>query len=185
MTNVLILGANGRIARFVVAALSKQSDIAQTLLVRDAAKLAEVPDNARVITADVLDTAALTDAVSGQDIVYANLTGDDIDEQAKSVVAAMDSAGVSRLVFVLALGILNVDVGALVVAFGAGEQAPQILGQPLRFRRLRRVVHIVCHVLPPGFVVVVQSDYGDGYVIRPRCLTSIDDSKWTRPKMTH
>ncbi len=89
------------------------------------------------------------------------------------------------VLFLLVALVLDVDVGALVVAFGAGEQAPQILGQPLRFRRLRRVVHIVCHVLPPGFVVVVQSDYGDGYVIRPRCLASIDGSKWTRPRMTH
>lgn len=126
MTNVLILGANGRIARFVVASLSKQSDISQTLLVRDASKLAEVPDNARVITADVLDTAALTDAVRGQDIVYANLTGDDIDEQAQSVVAAMDSAGVPRLIFVLALGIYGEVPGAF------GEWNDRMIGTELR-----------------------------------------------------
>lgn len=158
MTNVLILGANGRIARFVVASLSKQSDISQTLLVRDASKLAEVPDNARVITADVLDTAALTDAVRGQDIVYANLTGDDIDEQAQSVVAAMDSAGVPRLIFVLALGIYGEVPGAF------GEWNNRMIGTELR-------------VFAKAAEVLEASDL-DYTILRPAWLDDAEDASY-------
>lgn len=40
-------------------------------------------------------------------IVYANLTGDDIDLQAKNIVQSMNAAGVERLIFVASLGIYD------------------------------------------------------------------------------
>jgi uncharacterized protein YbjT (DUF2867 family) len=49
----------------------------------------------------------LAHALAGQDIVYANLTGEDIDVQAKAIVAAMKTARVRRLVFVTSLGIYD------------------------------------------------------------------------------
>src|SRR5262249_11929350 len=52
-----------------------------------------------------LERGKLDDAIAGQDNVYANVTGSDIDTQAKSVIASMQAAGVKRLVFVTALGI--------------------------------------------------------------------------------
>jgi uncharacterized protein YbjT (DUF2867 family) len=42
-----------------------------------------------------------------QDVVYANLTGDDIDRQAENIVKAMDAGGVKRLIFVASLGIYD------------------------------------------------------------------------------
>lgn len=107
MTNVLVLGASGRIAKWVVAGLADRPDTTQTLLVRSPAKLAAVPANARVVAGDVLDTASLTETVRGQDAVYANLTGDDMGEQAGSVIRAMEAAGMKRLIFVLSLGIYD------------------------------------------------------------------------------
>ena len=55
----------------------------------------------------MLDKKLLKQAMAGQDIVYANLTGEDPDKQAKAVIAAMQAAGVERLVFVLSLGIYD------------------------------------------------------------------------------
>lgn len=108
MANVLILGASGQIARHVVADLSHDAGIHQTLFLRNARKLhGGVPANARVVQGDVLDADALVGAVAGRDIVYANLTGDDIDAQAEAIIAAMQRAGVKRLVFVLSLGIYD------------------------------------------------------------------------------
>lgn len=46
-------------------------------------------------------------AIAGQDVVYANLTGDDLDQQAKSVIASMKDAGVTRLIFIASLGIYD------------------------------------------------------------------------------
>lgn len=107
-TQVLILGASGQIARWVIRELANDAAIRQTLFLRHPRKLhGKAPANARVVEGDVLDKAALADAMVGQDLVYANLTGDDIDEQAKAVIAAMQAAGVSRLVFVTSLGIYD------------------------------------------------------------------------------
>lgn len=107
MKKVLILGANGQIAKWVVKMLAEQADVQQTLLVRDAGKLSyELPDNAQLVVGDVLNRGQLADVVKGHDIVYANLAGE-IDLQAQSIVAAMMKAKVNRLIFINSLGIYN------------------------------------------------------------------------------
>lgn len=107
MTKVLILGANGQIARHVVQGLAGDDNISMTLFVRDAGKLSNAPANASVLQGDVLNRPGLDVAMQGQDVVYANLTGDNLDDQARGVIAAMQAAGVRRLIFVLALGIYD------------------------------------------------------------------------------
>lgn len=130
MTNVLILGANGQIARWVVKGLGGRSQVVQRLLVRHPEKLGDIPANARVMVGDVLDKKLLRQAIVGQDIVYANLTGDNLDKQAAAVISAMKSAGVRRLVFVLSLGIYDEVPGKF------GEWNNRIIGEALEpFRR--------------------------------------------------
>ncbi|MFJ4374774.1 SDR family oxidoreductase [Pseudomonas japonica] len=112
MKQVLILGASGQIARWVVAMLGERCDLSMTLLVRDPAKLTGTePRNARVVIGDVLDKALLAQLMKGQDVVYANLAGD-VDVQTQHVLAAMRAAGVTRLVFVNSLGIYDEVPGA-------------------------------------------------------------------------
>jgi uncharacterized protein YbjT (DUF2867 family) len=41
--------------------------------------------------------------MQGQDVVYANLSGD-MEKQARAIVAAMDKAGVHRLIFICSTG---------------------------------------------------------------------------------
>jgi uncharacterized protein YbjT (DUF2867 family) len=129
--NVLILGASGQIARWVVNALAHEPGVQQTLLLRDPKKLTgREPANAKVVIGNVLDKKLLRQAVSGQDIVYANLTGDDLDKQAQAVIAAMQAEGVQRLVFVLALGICDEVPGRF------GEWNNATIGEDLKpFRR--------------------------------------------------
>jgi uncharacterized protein YbjT (DUF2867 family) len=106
MTKVLVLGAGGQIARWAITMLADRGDVKHTLFLRNAKRLTgRTPKNARVVEGDVLDSEQLNRAVAGQDIVYANLTGDDIDAQ--SVIAAMKAAGVKRLIFVTSLGIYD------------------------------------------------------------------------------
>ena len=79
---------------------------------------------------DVLNHAALKQAMQGQDIVYANLTGEDLDIQANSVIAAMKACDVKRLIFVLSLGIYDEVPGKF------GEWNNAVIGEPLKpFRR--------------------------------------------------
>lgn len=107
MKKVLILGANGQIAQWVVDMLADSQDVQQTLLVRDPSKLnVELPSNAQLVIGDVLNRKLIHELVKGQDIVYANLAGE-VDAQAKNIVAAMQNANVNRLIFVNSLGIYN------------------------------------------------------------------------------
>ncbi|MET3823530.1 uncharacterized protein YbjT (DUF2867 family) [Burkholderia sp. PvR073] len=130
MKNVLILGANGQIAKWVIKALAADRNVSQTLLVRHPKKLGDTPSNAKVVVGNVLDKTLLLQTVKGQDIVYANLTGADLDAQAASVIAAMQAASVKRLVFVLSLGIYDEVPGK----FGDWNNA--IIGEDLKpFRR--------------------------------------------------
>lgn len=131
MKNILILGASGQIAQWVVKELADDPNIRQTLLLRDPKKLTgSEPANATVVIGSVLDKKLLKDALAGQDIVYANLAGEDLDKQAQAVIAAMRSEGVRRLVFVLSLGIYDEIPGKF------GEWNDAIIGEDLkRYRR--------------------------------------------------
>jgi uncharacterized protein YbjT (DUF2867 family) len=131
MSNVLILGANGQIARWVAKSLVGDRNIIQTLLLRDPKKLTgHEPENAKVIIGSVLDKKLLKDTVAGQDIVYANLSGADVDKQARAVIAAMQAVGVKRLIFVLALGIYGEVPGKF------GEWNRALIGEDLKpYRR--------------------------------------------------
>ena len=131
MKNILILGASGQIARWVIQALAGDPNVGQTLLLRDPKKLTgNEPANAKVVIGNVLDKKLLKSAMTGQDIVYANLTGEDLDRQAQAVIAGMQAAGVKRLIFVLSLGIYDEVPGRF------GEWNNAIIGEDLKpFRR--------------------------------------------------
>jgi uncharacterized protein YbjT (DUF2867 family) len=105
MTRVLILGANGQLARHTTPFLLRQDDLRLTLYLRRAKRLAN-PDPARVriVEGDVLDAATLRSAMEGQDVVYANLAGD-MKRAAQAIVDAMHATGVKRLIFVSSMGI--------------------------------------------------------------------------------
>ena len=105
MTNVLILGANGQLARNTIPFFLKKPDVKLTLYLRRSSRLRN-PDAARVriIEGDVLDDPKLQAEMAGQDVVYANLSGA-MKAQAESIVAAMHASGVRRLVFISSMGI--------------------------------------------------------------------------------
>lgn len=107
MTNVLVIGASGAIARHVVADLAGRHDVRTTLYLRNAARISDLDTTGmKIVEGDVTDTARLTEAMKGQDIVYANLTGE-MDILAQAVLDAMNAAGVKRLIFVTSLGIYD------------------------------------------------------------------------------
>ncbi|MGK5073258.1 SDR family oxidoreductase [Janthinobacterium sp. ZB1P44] len=131
MRKILILGAGGQVAQWVIRALAGRDDIALTLLLRNPAKLpTPVRANASVLAGDVLDQALLRQTMPGHELVYANLVGDDMEDQANSIIAAMRASGVERLVFVLSMGIYDEVPGK----FGAWNNA--MLAEDLKpFRR--------------------------------------------------
>jgi uncharacterized protein YbjT (DUF2867 family) len=108
MRKVLVLGAAGQIARWVISMLANNADIQLTLYLRHVGRLgASKPKNAQIVQGDVLKMDQLNLTMAGQDIVYANLSGEDIDAQAANIVKAMNAAEVKRLIFVASLGIYD------------------------------------------------------------------------------
>ena|SRR5271166_2993846 len=105
MTKVLILGANGQLARNTTRVFLKDTEAHLTLYLRRASRLANPdPKRVTVVEGDVLDAAILQTAMRGQDVVYANLAGD-MAPQASVIVDAMHAAGVKRLIFISSMGI--------------------------------------------------------------------------------
>jgi len=105
MINVLILGANGQLARNTTRVFLQTTDARLTLYLRHASRLNN-PDLKRVTITegDVLDRPTLEAAMKGQDAVYANLSGV-MKQQAECIVAAMHATGLKRLIFISSMGI--------------------------------------------------------------------------------
>ncbi|GLH73445.1 NAD-dependent dehydratase [Geothrix limicola] len=108
MTNVLILGACGQIARVATMFFMLQPDVHLTLFLRDAKRLKKLEQTpqVRVIEGDVLDQKALEAIMPGHDLVYANLSGP-MEQQAKNIVGAMKKTGLKRLIFISSMGIYD------------------------------------------------------------------------------
>lgn len=122
MKNVLILGATGNIARRVTDLLAHETGVQLTLFARSAGRLRQVPANARVVEGDVLNYDQLKAAVTGQDIVYANLAGN-LGAMAKNIVRAMEETGVKRLIFISSIEIYNEPVKAILKPYRAAADA--------------------------------------------------------------
>lgn len=105
MTRILILGANGQLARNTTKVFLDKTDAKLTLYLRRAARLNNpASERVTIIEGDVLDEEKLRTAMQGQDVVYANLAGD-MARQARAIASAMHAAGLKRLIFISSMGI--------------------------------------------------------------------------------
>ncbi|HKH81645.1 MAG TPA: NAD(P)H-binding protein [Methylovirgula sp.] len=105
MTRVLILGANGQLARNTTRVFLEKTDVTLTLYLRRASRLRNPdPGRVKIVEGDVLDSGPLRAAMQGQDVVYANLAGD-MARQARAITDAMHALGLKRLIFVSSMGI--------------------------------------------------------------------------------
>ena len=108
MKNVLILGAAGQIARLAEQQFLANTDDNLTLYLRHSQRVADLQsERVTIIDGDTTDEAKLTQAMAGQDIVYANLAGQNIQQQAATVLKAMHASGLKRLIWISTLGIYD------------------------------------------------------------------------------
>jgi NmrA-like family. len=103
---------------------------------------------------DATNSADLEAAIKGQDIVYASLAGNVVDE-AKKIVAAMDKQGVKRLIWTSSLGIYDEVPGKL------GELNTRAL--PGYLQTYREAADVISNSDP------------DYTIIRPAWLTDNDE----------
>lgn len=116
MKKVLILGANGQIARIVEQRLlAEQDDVELTLFLRNASRLNSLANNDRVtlIDGDVANADQVKEAAKGQDIVYVAMVDHTPDNKiTKNVIDAMKANGVKRVISSNILGIYDEVPGA-------------------------------------------------------------------------
>lgn len=107
MSNVLILGASGQIARLVTQQLLKDTQHHLFLFCRSGQSIQSYSDHLTIFEGNVLDAKALEKAMVDIDLVYANLSGSDLGLQAQAIVNAMQNEGIKRLIFITSMGIYN------------------------------------------------------------------------------
>ena len=117
MKKVIILGAGGSLAEYVIEELNKQTDVHLTLFLRNKKRLKR-PKKAdyAVIEGDIMDYASLKTAVEGQDIVYVNLAGN-LEAMGKNIVRAMKETGVKRVIAISSIGIYDVPLRQVLVPY--------------------------------------------------------------------
>ena len=117
MKNILIIGATGTLGRAVTENMLESTDDKLTLFSRSANQINIIdPNRERIGSGDVMDDADLDKAMSGQDAVFAALSGN-LGAYAAKIIAAMNRNHVSRLVFITSMGIYN-EIPASVGAQG-------------------------------------------------------------------
>ena len=116
MKNVLIIGANGSLAKYVIDKLQNLPNIHLTLLARNKSKIANDTTNCSVVEADVMDFDKLKNAIANQDIVYVNLAGN-LEAMAKNIVKAMQETSVKRVIAISSIGIYETPVRSVVMPY--------------------------------------------------------------------
>ncbi|MQS76636.1 SDR family oxidoreductase [Companilactobacillus halodurans] len=110
MAKVLILGANGKIARLAEHIFVDTTDSDLRLYLREAGRLRDFADSHTLVEAvegDATDVQTLIEAMKDVDVVYANLAGSNIEAQAHAVVEAMHAENKTRLIWISTLGIYD------------------------------------------------------------------------------
>lgn len=161
MTKIAILGAAGQIAQLVEPMLLKKTDVEMVLYLRHLNKLHQVDESREeIIKGDASNFNELKAALTGVDLVYANLAGSNIEDQAKTVVKAMDATGIKRLIWVSSLGIYDEVPGKF------GEWNKNVLGSYLTTYRA-------------AADKITESDL-DYTIIRPAWLTNKDEVSYEK-----
>ena len=124
--NVLVLGANGQLARNTTRALlrTEQRTAHPLSSVRLAALDQSGPVRCTVIEGDVLDHDALRSAMQGQDVVYANLAGRH-GAAGREHHRCYERNGLKRLIFISSMGIYGEVPGERTGAFSIPIAIPR------------------------------------------------------------
>ena len=109
--NLLILGANGKIAQIIeqrILSEQKFEDIQLTLFLRNPSRLNHLEGNSRMtlMEGDLSDEVAVSKAMTGQDMVFiATVDIDPSNTITKNVIQAMEAQQVKRVLAASSIGI--------------------------------------------------------------------------------
>ena len=111
---VLIIGANGSVAKMAIQGFLQSTNVNLKLFLRKASRLDSLANansqRVQLIDGDATDINALKKAMKGVNVVYANLAGSNLGQMARSITQAMREVGVERLVWVGSYGVYDGEI---------------------------------------------------------------------------
>lgn len=117
LKKVLIIGASGSLAQYVIEALKELDNVSLSLFVRDRKTLLKTAvNNSTVIEGNAMDIDALKKAIGGKDIVYVNLAGD-LEKMTRNIVRAMKDTGVKRIIAISSIGIYETPLKPVLLPY--------------------------------------------------------------------
>lgn len=117
MKKVLIIGATGSLARYVIDAVNKFDDVELTLFARNKNSLINYAATGNnIIQGDAMNYNDVKNAIAGQDIVYINLAGN-LEAMGKNIVKAMKEAAVKRVIAICSIGIYETPLKSVLLPY--------------------------------------------------------------------
>lgn len=110
MKKVIVFGAMGSLAAYVIESIKELRNIELTLFVRNKSRLSKSPaTGCLVIEGDAMNFDDVRRAINGQEIVYVNLAGN-LEAMATNIVKAMQQTGVKRIIAISSIGIYEIPL---------------------------------------------------------------------------
>lgn len=107
MQKVLIIGATGSLAQYVIEAAKPLENIQLKLFVRNKNRLSKyLSEDCEVVEGDALNFNDIKNAIANQDVVYVNLEGN-LETMTENIVKAMKEENVKRIIAISSIGIYN------------------------------------------------------------------------------
>jgi len=117
MKKILIIGAGGSLAQYVIEAAKQLPDTTLTLFLRNRNRLSKsISDGCNIVEGDAMNFADIKKAVTGQDIIYINLAGN-LEAMSINIVKAMKEAAVKRVIAISSIGIYNTPLRSVLVPY--------------------------------------------------------------------
>ena len=117
MKKILVIGASGSLAPYVIEAAKKIVDVDITLFLRNKNKLSKsIVAGCNLVEGDAIRYEDVKNAIAGQDIIYVNLAGN-LEAMAKNIVKAMQETGVKRIVAISSIGIYDDPLRSVLVPY--------------------------------------------------------------------
>ncbi|HTE32637.1 MAG TPA: NAD(P)H-binding protein [Chryseolinea sp.] len=117
MKRVIIIGASGSLAQYVIEALKGLNEVELTLFVRNKNRLStKVSTGCTLVEGDAMNYNDVEKAVSGHDIVYVNLAGH-LETMAKNIVQAMEEMNVKRIIAISSIGIYQTPLRSVLIPY--------------------------------------------------------------------
>lgn len=117
MKKVIIIGATGSLAKYVIEAIKELGNIELTLFLRNKSRLSKrESEDCTLIEGDAMNYNDMKNAIAGQDIVYINLAGN-LEAMGNNIIKAMQENKVKRIIAISSIGIYETPLKSVLVPY--------------------------------------------------------------------